>query len=135
MNHIIVFVAKCAKRHPRDTGGQPAEKLPSALLYKPRGSSRRNRNHEVHTSDRARGRRHVCAWRRRARAGPGPAQGGHWAAFRAACGQDTQTYCATAQSREDRHACVQANKDKFSDTCKSFMASHMHHGAPQPAGQ
>lgn len=64
-----------------------------------------------------------------------PPPGGHGGAFHAACGQDIQTYCSTAQSREDRHACVQANKDKFSDTCKSFMASHMHHGAPQPAGQ
>lgn len=62
-------------------------------------------------------------------------QGGHSGEFRAACDQDMQTYCATAQSREDRHSCVQANKDKFSDTCKSFMASHMHGAAPQPGGQ
>lgn len=64
-----------------------------------------------------------------------PPPGGHSGEFRAACGQDMQTYCSTAQNREDRHSCVQANKDKFSDTCKSFMASHMHGTAPQPSGQ
>ncbi len=64
-------------------------------------------------------------------------RGGHGGAFRAACGQDMQTYCASAQSREDRHTCMQTNQDKFSDTCTSFMASHMHGGAPQQpaAGQ
>jgi hypothetical protein len=47
-----------------------------------------------------------------------------------------QTYCPSAQSREDRHACVEANKDKFSDSCKTFMASHMHHhGQMQGGGQ
>jgi hypothetical protein len=55
-------------------------------------------------------------------------QGGHGggrAAFMQACGQDMSTYCATAQTREDRHACVQANQDKFSDGCKAFLANHM----------
>jgi hypothetical protein len=55
-----------------------------------------------------------------------PPQGGR-AAFQQACGADLQTYCASAQSRDDRHACVQANKDKFSDSCKTFMASHPMH--------
>jgi hypothetical protein len=63
-----------------------------------------------------------------------PPPGGHGGAFRAACGQDMQTYCSTAQSRQDRHACMQTNQDKLSATCKSFLASHMH-GAPAPAGQ
>ena len=63
-----------------------------------------------------------------------PQGGGHGGAFRAACGQDIQTYCSSAQTREDRHACMQTNHDKFSDTCKSFMDSHMH-GSAQPSGQ
>lgn len=63
-------------------------------------------------------------------------QGGHGGgAFRAACGQDMQTYCGSAQSREDRHTCMKAKKDKFSDSCKSFMASRRHHGDGQPGGQ
>ena len=67
----------------------------------------------------------------------GPAGGDQHAAFKAACGADIQTYCASAQTKDDRHACVKANKDKFSDSCKSFMASH-HHGGGQmqgPSGQ
>lgn len=69
---------------------------------------------------------------------PGQHHGGH-GAFMQACGNDMQTYCASAQSRDDRHSCMEANKDKFSDTCKSFMANHaghMHdHGQmPAPAG-
>lgn len=67
----------------------------------------------------------------------GQHQGGH-GAFMQACGNDMQTYCASAQSRDDRHSCMEANKDKFSDTCKSFMASHaghMHgHGQMQGPG-
>jgi hypothetical protein len=52
------------------------------------------------------------------------AVGGH-GGFMAACGADIQTYCSSAQNRDERRACVKANKDKFSDSCKSFMASHM----------
>ncbi len=73
-----------------------------------------------------------------------PPSGGR-AMFMQACGADMQSFCGSAQSREDRHACLMQNKDKFSDSCKSFMASHpMHqHGqggqmqgppAPGPGG-
>ena len=56
--------------------------------------------------------------------------------FMDACGGDMQTYCASAQSRDDRRACVMANKDKFSANCKSFMAAHPMHAHPQqPGGQ
>ncbi len=48
-------------------------------------------------------------------------------AFRQACSADIQKYCSAAQSREDRHACIKANTDKFSDACKSFLASHTEH--------
>jgi hypothetical protein len=61
---------------------------------------------------------------------PAP-QGQHGGAFRAACGQDMQTYCSSAQTREDRRACMQTNHDKLSDTCKTFIGSHMH----GPSGQ
>jgi len=63
--------------------------------------------------------------------------GGMRGQFMQACGTDMQTYCASAQSRDDRRACVAANKDKFSDSCKSFMAAHpMHQRQPQtPPGQ
>ena len=63
---------------------------------------------------------------------PAP-QGGH-GAFMQACGNDMKTYCAAAQSRDDRRACVQANKDKFSDSCKSFMANHQMHQHGQMQG-
>jgi hypothetical protein len=55
-------------------------------------------------------------------------QGGHHGEFRAACGADMQTYCASAQSRDDRRACVQANSAKFSQGCQTFLQSHMHGG-------
>ena len=55
---------------------------------------------------------------------PAPSSGGDHNGFREACGADLQTYCASAKSRDERRACVQANKDKFSDGCKSFMAAH-----------
>jgi hypothetical protein len=51
--------------------------------------------------------------------------------FMQACGTDMQSYCASAQSRDDRRACVMANHDKFSDSCKSFMAAHPMHEHPQ----
>jgi hypothetical protein len=50
--------------------------------------------------------------------------------FMDACGNDMKTYCASAQSRDERRSCVMANKDKFSDTCKTFMASHPMHQHP-----
>ncbi|MGB8364020.1 MAG: hypothetical protein ACLQUZ_16135 [Rhizomicrobium sp.] len=56
------------------------------------------------------------------------------AAFTQACGADMQTYCSAAQSRDDRRACMQANKDKFSDACKGFMASHHAHAQMQGTG-
>ena len=62
---------------------------------------------------------------------PPPAQ----SPFMQACGQDMKTYCASAQSRDDRRACVRANRDKFSDSCKAFMGSHhMHQHDPRPGG-
>ena len=66
--------------------------------------------------------------------GPG---GGNHGAFKAACGADMQTYCASAQTRDDRHACMQTNAAKFSDSCKSFMAAHQHGGGQMqgPGGQ
>lgn len=57
----------------------------------------------------------------------GQGQGGHHGEFMAACGADMQQYCASAQSRDDRRACVQANKDKFSQGCQTFLSSHMMH--------
>jgi len=63
--------------------------------------------------------------------------GGMRSQFMQACGADMQTYCASAQTRDDRRACMTANHDKFSDGCKSFMASHPMHQHPQgqPPGQ
>ncbi len=56
---------------------------------------------------------------------PAPSSGGgHGGGFREACGADLKQYCPTASTREERHACVDANKDKFSASCKTFMASH-----------
>ena len=59
--------------------------------------------------------------------------GGMHGQFMQACGTDMQTYCSSAQNRDDRRACMAANKDKFSDGCKSFMASHpMKQKTPAP---
>jgi hypothetical protein len=55
--------------------------------------------------------------------------------FMQACGTDMQSYCASARSRDDRRACVMANHDKFSDSCKSFMAAHPMHEHPQGGQQ
>lgn len=55
-----------------------------------------------------------------------PPQGGR-GGFMQACGDDVKTYCSSAQSRDERRSCVMANKDKFSDSCKSFMSSHPMH--------
>ena len=62
---------------------------------------------------------------------PPPQQGGGHGMFKQACGADIQNFCASAQNRDDRRACVMANKDKFSDSCKSFMASHPMHSHDQ----
>jgi hypothetical protein len=67
-------------------------------------------------------------------------QGGQGSAMRSqfmdACGADMQNFCASAQSRDDRRNCVMANKDKFSASCKSFMAAHpMHQHQDQQGGQ
>ena len=65
-----------------------------------------------------------------------PATGGGHSGFREACGADLETYCASSKTRDERHACVQANKDKFSAGCKSFMAAHPHpQSSTPPAGQ
>jgi hypothetical protein len=71
---------------------------------------------------------------------PAPQQGGMSGGgmrgqFMQACGTDMQNFCASAQSRDDRRACVMANHDKFSDSCKSFMAAHPMHEHPQGGGQ
>jgi hypothetical protein len=71
---------------------------------------------------------------------PPPPQGGGMQGgamrgqFMQACGTDMQIFCASAQSRDDRRACVMANKDKFSESCKSFMAAHPMHEHPQQQG-
>ena len=44
--------------------------------------------------------------------------------FERACGADVRNYCASTRSPRDRHACVMANKDNFSPSCKAFMANH-----------
>ncbi len=62
-----------------------------------------------------------------------PTGGDHMSGFRQACGADLQTYCSAAKSHEERHACVEANKDKFSDGCKTYMAAHPRgQGHPAP---
>ena len=61
-----------------------------------------------------------------------PAGSDHMSGFRQACGTDLQTYCSAAKSHEERHACVEANKDKFSDGCKTYMAAHPR-GQAKPA--
>jgi hypothetical protein len=63
---------------------------------------------------------------------PAPAGGDHMGGFRQACGADLQTYCSASKTRDERHACVDANKDKFSDTCKTYMAQHPHGHGPAP---
>lgn len=67
----------------------------------------------------------------------GDSGGGGWHGFREACGTDLQTYCPNAKSRDERRACVQQNKDKFSDGCKAFMAAHPRpqSSSTPPAGQ
>lgn len=62
-----------------------------------------------------------------------PPPQGH-SAFLQACGNDIKQYCASAQSRDDRRACVKQNKDKFSPSCKTFMASHPMHQHAQGGG-
>jgi len=65
-----------------------------------------------------------------------PQAGGWHDMFHQACGADVEKFCSTAQTRDDRHACVKANTDKFSDTCKTFLASHAHgHDHDQSQGQ
>jgi len=67
--------------------------------------------------------------------GGGGMQGSMRSQFMDACGGDMQTYCASAQNRQDRRACVMANRDKFSQSCKTFMASHPMHQHPQQQQQ
>jgi len=68
-----------------------------------------------------------------------PAQqqgGGMRSQFMDACGADMKNFCGSAQSREDRRSCMMANRDKFSQSCKAFMASHpMHQHQQQGSGQ
>ena len=77
----------------------------------------------------------ACVW---AQGEPSPSgQAAGHGAFRQACGADLQSLCAGAQTREDRRACMMANKDKLSDGCKSFLASHIGHrqGGEHGTGQ
>jgi len=60
--------------------------------------------------------------------------GGMRSQFMDACGADMKNFCSSAQNREDRHNCVMANHDKFSQSCKAFMASHPMHQHPQQGG-
>jgi hypothetical protein len=51
-----------------------------------------------------------------------------WEAFRAACGADLKTHCATVatgteQSRTEMRQCIEANKTKFSASCQSAVAA------------
>jgi hypothetical protein len=62
---------------------------------------------------------------------PTPGSGDRRAAFLEACGQDVQTYCASAQGRDARRTCIRANHDKFSQNCQSFLASHFAHSGHQ----
>jgi hypothetical protein len=54
---------------------------------------------------------------------PSNGQGGH-SGFKDACGADLDKFCSAAKLRDERHTCIDANKDKFSDSCKTFMAAH-----------
>jgi hypothetical protein len=63
-------------------------------------------------------------------------QGGqHRGEYRAACGADIQTYCPTATSRDERRTCVDTNKEKFSEGCKTYMAAHPWHGRDREGEQ
>lgn len=45
----------------------------------------------------------------------------HRKAFKAACGQDVETYCSGVEKGE-RKACIKENQSQFSQTCQDFMA-------------
>ena len=56
-----------------------------------------------------------------------PAAKARWEKFRAACGADLQTHCATVvrgteQGRADMRQCIETNKAKFSAGCQSAVA-------------
>jgi hypothetical protein len=57
----------------------------------------------------------------------GPGMAGPGGGRFAACRDDAAKYCADKQ-RGERRACLNDNKDKLSDACKSALA------APRPAG-
>ena len=64
-----------------------------------------------------------------------PAGGGQ---IHQACAADFQKFCPNAQSREDRHQCLQGNKDQLSDDCKAALTSasgHWHHDHGGGQGQ
>jgi hypothetical protein len=52
----------------------------------------------------------------------GPAASGLAGNFMQACGADVNNYCSTAQTKKDRRQCIRSNKDKISDTCRTFLA-------------
>ncbi len=65
-----------------------------------------------------------------------PAQQSGHGMFKEACGADMDKFCSDAKGHDARMSCVMANKDKFSDSCKTFLANHqMHHGQSQMQGQ
>ena len=65
-----------------------------------------------------------------------PAEQSGRAMFKEACGADMEKFCSDAKDHDARMSCVMANKEKFSDTCKTFLANHhMHHGQSQMQGQ
>ena len=55
--------------------------------------------------------------------------------FRAACGADIQTHCPNAQSRQERRECIAANKEKFSEGCKTYMAQNPWRGRRDQGSQ
>lgn len=49
--------------------------------------------------------------------------------FREACGADIVIYCSTAQTRNERVACLTMHRDAFSQSCQAFLAEHLPHVA------
>jgi hypothetical protein len=41
-----------------------------------------------------------------------------------ACSADVQKYCSASQNDTDRHNCLEANRDKLGEACRTAMAGH-----------
>jgi hypothetical protein len=41
-----------------------------------------------------------------------------------ACSADVQKYCASAQNDADKHNCLESNRDKLAEACRTAMAGH-----------